>query len=683
MSYTNYFPNYSPHNELACIKEQLCALQVQVDNIVSGGGSDPEQIANLIELVNDMQTQVDSALIIAQGAVTDSQQAITLAQQATNALENLTFQLNQIAPLATSANENASAALVLITQVSQTAQNALEVANSAINQLLEFVSISESKNESYDELIGYFSDTILEGKDKNWIDVSVTPTGVSLNGGTVNTTSKTVSIPSGSTGIGTTITQSFNLSGFPELKTGDVIQLRASQRESSPNAIQDQNFLLSLKANGQPVVIDPVVSQDENIINYVFDYTVQSLNNLEVSFKIGDAASASLSSVVYTWDFLDVFIVKNEPKDAILSMSNSLSRSDYMYTFFERSAVISRADSTGIVDNKERIQDEFDKAYQISGEIVFQRGGTVRISDTIYINGGVSVIGNGVVFDAYIDTTIGGAEKELFRVNTAEKIIIDNIGIIRTSGGVIPTSIKFSPDYINKGSVFKNLYLFNLPNSLNIDYVVDFKLENSLFVGAQNSISIGFLNDSCSDVNISKCRFENINLTNIRSKSAKDLTIKENIFTTSAEFTPVYTNRNIELNALTGSNRGMNIIENKFLNFRSNGIFLNGTADSEIVTIANNTFKDMSTSIVSIPIEIGGISNMILESNNIRNKTDGIKANGIDNLHIRGNNIVKETGTFAASRGLNLVNCNYISKNIITAQALANDFTGSTILTEA
>lgn len=494
-----------------------------------------------------------------------------------------------------------------------------------------------------------------------WENVLSSATGTTGVGATINTTNKTISILAGNSGLGASLSQYINISQFSHYEVEDEVIIRLLILESVFGVLE--NFEIAMKSDGNEILISPtaVMYGDNSLLFEIkFPYLISSkTETLEVIVRVKSSATNLPSNGTLTWNSIGIFNTKDKYKDGVRLVSKSLKNADILYTFFERSPVISQVNITNTSDNTERFQDELDKAIQTSGELYLPRNSSILFKNSVYINGGVRIVGRGALLNP--DFLSAG---ELFNVNTSEPFIMEGITIWRLNGSSLASSIKFNPAFVNKDSAFKTVTFSNFPEALDIDYAENLEISGCIFLSGQSGIRLGSVSaNSIKNIMIEKCRFDSVNIASIDARSANDLHIIRNTFR-KAPLSSVYNARPIVITSVDINSVGLRITNNNFEAFREYAIRLGvtGTGTMEDTVISNNLFRDRYTALHDgIIYATSDTSNsykaLTIENNIMYNKRNAIDISNAQYLHVNNNTIIKDAIGDVNARAFRLINC--------------------------
>lgn len=515
----------------------------------------------------------------------------------------------------------------------------------------------------------YFTDKILTNRSDFWGGPIGTPGGQQVTGVTINNGSKTMIISSSVTGSGAYLSRgNFNTTIFPDRTGGDEVWFRLLISDTNLGVFQ-QNFAVSLLSGGTNVtpvassIVSRAFSANPAFIEIIIPYTLQAnTENMEIRLTVrADAPSGTNRTI--TWSELNAFNKTDGYTVAIDKVEIGLRNSEYMYTFFERSSVMSKAVDNDSTDNAPRIQEEIESAIQNGGELIFLQKGSIRVNAALTINGPLAIKGKNTNFRI----SNPQPNKELFTVNTSERFECRNIAISPISEGAQITSFRFTGpnnDSVIDSVSFKNFH-HPTTSALFLDNVSDFVLQNCKFLGGPTALAIGHV-ASTNNVTVRRCRFESA-ADGIYAKSANNLFIAENIFRIAPLLT--HSNRNIILDLASGTHENIKICDNQLLSFLqySIRIFTSGAGLLRNLAITGNFFKDLSSGAFSGPIRITGVDStglpaplsidgVLIQANQIINKQAACQINDVSNLNINGNNIIK-MGTSGGVMAYALLRC--------------------------
>jgi len=515
----------------------------------------------------------------------------------------------------------------------------------------------------------YFTDKILTNRSDFWGSPVGTPTGQDVIGVEISNGSKTMVISSSVSGSGAYLSRIFNTTIFPDRTGGDEVWFRLLISDMNLGVFQ-QNFTVSLLSGGTNVtpvassIVSRAFSDNPAFIEVIVPHTLQaSVENMEVRLTVrADATSGSERKI--TWSELNAFNKTDGYTVAIDKVETGLRNSEYMYTFFERSSVISKAVDNDSTDNAPRIQDEIEDAVQQGGELIFLQKNAIRVNAALIVDHPLVIKGKNTQFRISNPT----ANKELFTITTSERFECRNIAISPVNPTAQITSFRFT--VANNDSIIDSVSFkgFNSTNgiALFLDNVNDFVLQNCKFIGGATGLAIGHVAPT-NNVTVRRCRFQST-IDGIYAKSANNLFIAENIFRKDPELN--HSNRNIILDLADETHENVKICDNQLLSFvqYSVRIFTSGQGLLRNVAITGNYLNDLSGSAFSGPIRITGvdsssggsaplsINGVLIQANQILNKQAACQINDVANLNINGNNIIK-TGTSSGVVAYALLRC--------------------------
>jgi hypothetical protein len=557
----------------------------------------------------------------------------------------------------------------------------------------------EITNGFLEQFFHDFGKELTEPGEIAWIDTGGQISGntTPVDGGTADTTNRTLTIAMGQKGVGAFLEQSFGLSNLPNLEVGDAIQIHLRLSETVLDTIDSNTVLITMTANNNPVDISGYEMSPYGASGLVFDvvipYTITSLAaQLKVRLAIKASAPTQQAQTVITWHTIGYYADKNLSLAAIQQLAQM--KSDFVelknnyYNLFPHQELASTYVSLNggpTTDVTQQIQDLVNDAVAKSGVIEFKKNAVLYTAGHVNIDGALELAGHGAKFLA--NTT------EIFTIRTANRIHAHHMWMERaaTSSSSTATSFKFDPAYSNQDSVFEFITFNNFTTHLNLDYAKKAIIRSCNFFDSQYGIAIGQVNaSSVSDITISENRFERPLVVGINSQSGNNLVIQGNRFEkfgTSSSFG----GRCIVVNVSSGIHSNLGITDNLFNVFTDAGIRIaanNVGTLLEGIEIGGGRLIDNSTSLFSRPIWITSFSGSIISDLTIHDvqvvtKQAGIEVSGAANVQLIGNNIRKHTGTFNNSMGLRILNSTYLSRgNTGVGLFMANDYAGSTILTE-
>ena len=515
----------------------------------------------------------------------------------------------------------------------------------------------------------YFTDKILTNRSDFWGSPIGTPAGQAVTGVTITNGSKTMTISSSVTGSGAYLSRgNFNTTIFPDRTGGDEVWFRLLISDMNLGVFQ-QNFAVSLFSGGTNVtpiassIVSRTFSANPAFIEVIVPYTLQAnTESMELRLTVRSDAQSGTNRTI-TWSELNAFNKTDGYTVAIDKVETGLRNSEYMYTFFERSSVMSKAVDNNSTDNAPRIQDEIDNAIQNGGELIFLQKNAIRVNAALTVNGPLAIKGKNTQFRI----SNPNPNKELFTITTSDRFECRSIAISPVDTNAQITSFRFTVanyDSIIDSVSFKD-FLHTNTSALFLDNVNDFVLQNCKFLGGPTALAIGHVAPT-NNVTVRRCRFESA-FDGIYAKSANNLIIAENIFRIAPPLT--HSNRNIILDLASGTHENVKICDNQLLSFiqYSVRIFTSNSGLLRNLAITGNYFKDLSGSGFSGPIRITGIDStnlpaplsidgVLIQANQILNKQAACQINDVSNLNINGNNIIK-TGTSSGVVAYALLRC--------------------------
>lgn len=543
-----------------------------------------------------------------------------------------------------------------------------------------------------------FSDIILQNRQAGWgPSIVSTASSAEANGGDVDALHKTITIGSGAgTGIGTYLMKSFSSGDFAGYEVGDAIKIRLLLTENSPVLIGNiTSVTLTSGGTNVPLAPEDVVTRpypEDNLkVEIIISYVLRAASEaLAVKLSIVGSTPPITTLRIVSWESLNVM---NETQSYIAAtniVDQAVRNFEKLYPFFERSAVISMADTNVAVDNRAKLQDEFENARQKSGVIILPNG-TITVSDTLNINGGLYIKGReNTVFNP--TTTV--ANKSLFNVNTADTIQCESFTIHRGNSNTSLTSFKFNSTFISKESIFKRIVFSNMVNGLFLDYADGFVIEECLFLGGEKGLILGNVAPgSVKNITVRNCRFEGNSINGISSQSGNDLRITNNIFRVGSNGHIARCISIIPAGGVSGTPvtfENTVIGDNVFESFTQHAIRVAASADSRLssLQISGNFFRDESTATDCSPINVNGVLTtdstpvyslncVNIANNQVRNKNRAVWVEKASNLLVSGNLLVKD-GSYAGAQGLYIDSCpdpKVTSGNVISGQIVADHIT--------
>lgn len=550
----------------------------------------------------------------------------------------------------------------------------------------------DSTSDLCELFLNAFGTTLVDPSEIAWIDTGGSMGGTSANGGTVNTTEKSISIAASQTGRNAFLEKTFTLANLENLVVGDEIQIHLRLTESLIETIDNDTVVITMTAAGANVDISGYTFAPYGDSGLVFDviipYTVTSLSaEMKVKLAIKATAPVQPSATKITWDTIGYYSNKYLFLQGIDQLEQLKTDFYNLFPHQELASTYAILNANGTTDVTARLQEYLNDAIAKSGVIEFKKAssGTAAhyVAGKVDINGGLEIVGNGAIFTANTS--------EIFTIKTAQRIHAHHFTVQRISGNTstTATSFKFDSQYVNLDSVFEFITFAGFYTHLNLDYAKRIAIQNCNFVNSQNGILMGQIDaTSVSDISIIQNRFDTAFQYGVSSLSGNNLLIQANKFGnySGSQF---WGGRCIMINPSSGNHSNIAILDNLLQVFTDVGIRLAiGNGAIEGVEIGGGRIIDGSTSTTSKPIWIsigtgGTITDLNIHDVQIATKLNAIDVSSVTNLQLIGNNIRKHTGTFASSRGMNIQNSTYLSKgNTGVGLALANVYTGSTLLTE-
>lgn len=552
----------------------------------------------------------------------------------------------------------------------------------------------DSTSDLCELFLDAFGTTLVDPSEIAWIDTGGTMGGTSANGGTVNTTEKSISIAASQTGRNAFLEKTFTLANLTNLEVGDVIKIHLRLTESVLETIDNDTVVITMTADGVNVDISGYEFDSYGNSGMVFDvnilYTVTSLSaQMKVKLAIKSTAPEQSELTKITWNTIGYYSNKYLFLQGIDQLAQL--KSDF-YTLFphqELPSTYAILDSSGTNDVTSQLQDYINDAIEKSGVIEFKKltasNASYYVAGQVKIEGALEMVGNGARFRANT--------AEIFTVKTAARIYAHHLTLMRAAGNTNNSATSFKFDLttttINQDSVFEFIKFIGFYTHLNLDYFKRAVIRNCDFINSQNGILMGQIDPtSVSDISIIQNRFDTAFQVGISSLSGNNLLIQENKFGnySASQF---YGGRCIVINPSSGNHSNISILDNWLQVFTDVGIRVaisNGSMEG--VEIGGGRIIDGSSSATSKPIWIstgagGTITDLNIHDVQIATKLNAIDVSNVTNLQLVGNNIRKHTGTFANSRGMNIVNSTYLSKgNTGVGLGQLNVYTGSTPLTE-
>lgn len=538
-----------------------------------------------------------------------------------------------------------------------------------------------------EEFVDYFTDKILYDRQNIWSSNIGTTTGTAFPPAS-SYSGNALTINGGYNGANAYLRRSFLTSIFTNSSANDKVWLRLLLTESKIGLISNI-VAMSLKRSGTDVTPSSneitlrAYSENPSWLEMIFPYTLQSASdNLEITLTIKSSAPMQSSNETISWQTLNLFNRTDGYTNAVDVVDSATRKSEYVYTFFEKAATISKAPVNSSTDSGPKIQDEINNAIATSGEIVFPQKGTILIKTPLTINGGLFIKGRGTVFNPDIAT----AGQELFTISTSEQIVCEDFTINRINGSVLPTSFKFT--VANKDSILRRISFINIPESLFLDNVDGLVLDSCSFAAGQYSVKIGHsAPSSVKNLTIQNCKFNGVNVWCIWAKYSDNLNIINNLFT-AGTVTP---KRNIVVTPDSGTNQNLKIIGNisdAFIEY-SIRVGTSLTATFKNLLISGNFLIDNSGTTNCLPIGITGtnpapatppfsIDGIVIDGNQIRNRAIAVYVKDVSNLNLNGNSVIGQGTGLTTTRGLFAENClnpRILDPNLFSGQYLANSIT--------
>ena len=545
------------------------------------------------------------------------------------------------------------------------------------------------------ELLDQFRQQAYPTLGPDWHQVASNATGTGT-AGTYNTTNKTITIAAGTSGVGTSLSQTINLASFG-YKAGEKTVIRLLLLESSFAAINESLVVRVFRGASEVVVYYEAEVFATMTLNIDIPYTVFSVlgETLTIRLEVASDAPTVSSTRVIQWSGLLISNEKERFATLYSRMAQSMRQATEMYATFERSSTVYKGDLYGQIDETTRLTEEVNEAVDRSGIYRFPKNAGIVVSGTIPINGYVEVIGGGksTVFMARFSDALFGAQ-------TDRRIVLKNFRFERYDPSQSPNLIEFSPEFINRDSLIEQVQCYSVPNPIVVNYCDRLTLRRIECNAGQSAVQAGFSDPlSMTNLTIEKGIFESVNLIAIEYRGAGGVTIKGNEFSKGVS-SQAQVNRNIVVAMTYGDNKFVEINNNKSYAFREHmirvGIFgpagqpYTQSAKLEGLTIYGNYANDLTDSISSSPIRISSeyantLDTVEISKNILHNKLIAIEVKSASNLRLKDNTVTKydkaSNLTYTDSRAYLLENItNIVSHgNISIAQKSDNTLTNCSL----
>lgn len=487
--------------------------------------------------------------------------------------------------------------------------------------------------------------------------------------------------------------KSFQTSILTNYEVGDSIKIRLLLTENKPILIGNITAI-TLTSGGVNVPLAPedIVTRpypEDNLkIEVIISYVLQAADEaLAVKLSIITGNPPQSGERKITWESINVLNETQAYVAATGVVNEAVRKIEGIYPFFERSAVISMADTNTAIDNKARLQDEFEDARQKSGVIILPNG-TITISDTLEINGALYIKGRE---NTIINPTTSSSNKSVFEIKTADSIQCESFAVHRSTTNTSLTSFKFNAGLVNKDSVFKRVTFSNMTNGLILDYVDGLVVEDCLFLKGDKGLILGSVAPgSVKNVTVQQSRFEGNTVNGISSTAATDLIIAGNIFRAGtnghiARCISIIPSGGTSSMPITYDNTV--IRENAFRSFTQHAIRVAAADYSRLsaLEISGNYFRDESAATDCSPIFLSGtlltgiysLNSIVISNNRVRNKNRAVWVTLAADLVVSNNTLVRD-GSYVAAQGLYIDQCpnpKNLTGNVISGQILADFIT--------
>jgi hypothetical protein len=536
-----------------------------------------------------------------------------------------------------------------------------------------------------DSNLKVLANTIMLDRNIDWKQVNGTPFGNAVNGASFNFANRQINISAGNTGKNTTFSQYITLTG--NVRKGDKVFIRVGHMENVLYGTEKSNLTVDIYEDNVKLAL-PFNSVEiaSKVFEHVFEYIFDKFTVLEARISIGSNAEQVTTLTVFTIEAVSTYYENDKILDAIKNIDTDLRKIAKLYPFYERSSVISKVDTTNTVDNSVRLQDELDRAVDVSGRIIFPSNASIRLTNSVTIKGSVELRGFKTKFSSVLQET----GKAQFLISTVQPFIFNGISAQRETN-LVTDFIKFNPLFPNVGSKFLNCTVINFPTHLSLNYCSNIEITDCLFSYGQKAIVIGDLDNTVKNIKIKGSKFENIAVTGIESSIAQNLSIKDNLFAVHDTEISIYMVNNIVIFLTTGIHSNLDIIDNKSNVFSNYAVIISVANGSTLkdVNIVLNRFRDGSPAKTGTTLSIignnGNVDSLHLTNNKFRNKQIAVYMSHVKNAIMTSNLFKREddpTNQFNLSRGYSINNSTYLPDSNLKLDQLNPDIlTNNTILT--
>lgn len=593
------------------------------------------------------------------------------------------YQVNEVGEVRVSVWSDAVNALIAQQQATiATTQAGIATTNAGIA-----TAAAADVTTRFQGFVNQFGDELSDQSEIEWIEVGGLMAGTSANGGTANTTTRTISITNGSTGRTSSLTESFDLDNLDNAAVGDISKIRLKLSELIAGTIDSSTVVITMAVNGanHPITYSFLDYGDTGTVyEAIISYTITDLAaDLEIKVAIKSDAPVQSPATSITWDSTGYYLDKYLFEQGIDKVAQTTSDFYALFPHQELPSTYAIMDGGGVTDITPWLQDYIADAVAKSGCIEFKRNALHYVATKVDILGGLEMHGHGA--------SIIANDSEAFTVKTTERLWAHHMIIRRNNSSLNATSFKFDSGYSNVDSIIEHVHFYNLPNHLYLDYVKKFKLLDCRFTSGQSGVIVGSVaQDSVSDMEILRNIFDTVFVVSITSSTGNNLTIAHNqIGKYSAS--SFYGARCIQVAVSAGTHKNVQLLNNTCEAFTEYAyrIAASSGATLDRVLISGGSCRDDSTSTTSSPMRITCASGATFTDLNVTGglqlitKGNAIDIDAVTNAMVTGVNIRQHTGTYSGSRALNITNSTYLQKsNTGVGLANANVFTGSTLLTE-
>lgn len=557
----------------------------------------------------------------------------------------------------------------LVQRAEQARNESDQIKQDVLDALAEAQSLVGGDRVFNQELLDQFRRQAYPTLGPDWHQVASNATGT----GSANTSTKSITIDSGTTGVGTGLSQTINLASFG-YKAGEKVVIRLLLLESTFAAINESLVVRVFRGASEVAVYYEAEVFATMTLNIDIPYTVLSVlgETLTIRLEVATGAPEVPSTRTIKWSGLLISNEKERFATLYSRMAQSMRQATEMYATFEKSSTVYKGDLYGQVDETERITEEINTAIDKNGVYLFPKNAGVIVSGSIPVNGHVQVIGSGKT-TAFLTRFSG----PLFAGQTDQPIILKNFRFGRYDPSQSPNLIKFSPDFINKDSLIESVQCDSVPNPVILDYCDRLTLRKMEFLSGQTAVQAGTIAPlSTTNMTIEYCICNSVHLTALEYQGTGSVAINRNEFY-KAPASQAEVRRNIVVAMTYGDNKLVEIYKNKSFAFREHMIRVaiqgppgqpfTESAKLEGLEIYGNYAEDLTDSGFSAPIRITSLfgfqqdnplDTVDIMRNILHNKVRGIEVIGASNLRLKDNTITKHdrsnSSSFADSKAFYL-----------------------------